>query len=192
MNPSRVFGTCSAVFALVVCGVGVASVARAQDAPPDTTDVRSAGPDPIQLELGPLELRRDPSARVLLIEREPRLEPFAYAARSVVWPGWGQDALGETNKGIAYGSIFGVSIPLSAGWVPVPFVEDEDFSQTVGFALWATVAVIAAVDAFRGAERVNRENGYDLQDRLDDQLGAGSARGAAPWIVRLVVFRGDF
>lgn len=199
---------CGAAAMLTACAVGVALAAGFDTAPPDTTKAPDPELDRIRLEVGPLELLRDPRTRVRHVEREPRLEPFAYAARSVVWPGWGQSVLGATGKGFAYGAVFGVSIPLSMGWVPLPFVEDEEFSQTVGFALWATVAAIAAVDAFRGAERINRENGYDLEDRLDDDLDPWSSRRAVwpghaashprehertePWIARVVVFRGDF
>ena len=173
--------------------------------PPDTTAVST--PRAIErIEIAIPPLLPDPLVRRRRAEMAPRLEPFAYLARSVVCPGWGQHALGDTRKSLTYGLLFGVSLPLAAGLVPFPLVEDLTFSRAAGFAIWAAVAAAAGVDAFRGAERINRENGYDLEFRYglhadrhggalhasEQALHALEQAGARGVNARLVVLRREF
>lgn len=168
---------------------------RANIAEPDT--VRDA-PEPIRLRIVPPALRVDPRVHKRPEQREPRLEPFSYAARSLLWPGWGQGALGDSRKAFVYSAIFGASIPWSTGLAPVPLIDDDDFSQSVGFALWGAVAVMAAIDAFRGAEHINRENGYDLEERLLEPRysrtvpAASDLASGAREALRFVVLRREF
>ena len=163
----------------------------ASEAPPDSSETatpEAPGSGPARIDIPTPELIDLPSRNLRRQRptREPRREPTAYLARSLVLPGWGQDALGASGTGARYGIMFGLAVPIAFGVFGVPLIDDDDASRAMGMGLWASTALLAGVDAWQRAERINRENGYDLDEF---ELGAGPAR---PPTVRITLWHGRF
>jgi hypothetical protein len=106
-------------------------------------------------------------------DREPYRDPFMAALRSAAVPGWGQFHLGQDERGTVY--MAGAILPLTvaSGVVGVPLIDDEDFERTLGVSVYVAWALLAAVDAHEIAERLNLENGYDLEFRADAPVAPG-------------------
>jgi hypothetical protein len=106
-------------------------------------------------------------------DREPYRDPFMAALRSAAVPGWGQFHLGQDERGTVY--MAGAILPLTvaSGVVGVPVIEDENFERTLGVTVYVAWALLAAVDAHEIAERLNLENGYDLDLRADAPVAPG-------------------
>lgn len=113
-------------------------------------------------------------------DREPYRDPGLAALRSAAVPGWGQFHLGHDERGTVY--MAGAILPLTVatGVIGVPTIDDEDFERTVGVGAYLVWALLAAVDAHEIAERLNLENGYDLEFRADAPAAPG--RGPDPRI----------
>lgn len=106
-------------------------------------------------------------------DREPYRDPFMAALRSAAVPGWGQFHLGQDERGTVYMTVAVVPLALASGVVGVPVIEDEDFERTLGVSIYVAWALLAAVDAHEIAERLNLENGYDLEFRADAPAAPG-------------------
>lgn len=128
----------------------------------------------------------DPLAARRRAEREPRRDPILHAGQSVLVPGWGQGALGDTAGAFGFATVFLLSVVLASGVVELPFLDDPEFSRGIGFGLWGTVAALAGFDAHRRAVRLNREYGYDLDDVFFDDV---RARGPG---LRMALIHRDF
>ena len=114
-------------------------------------------------------------------EREPYRDPDWAAVRSALVPGWIQLEYGFDQKGsLMLGTSF-LTLATATGLVEVPFLDDPDFSRALGIGLHASLAVLSAVDAYGIVDRLNVENGYDIDSLAD--------RGDDPWVSVALVRR---
>lgn len=85
------------------------------------------------------------------------------AARSLVLPGWGQWSNDEDGKGTTFFVLAAVGILFGSGAFGLSSSDSgQQFEQAAGWGLYGASTVVSVFDAYRVAERINRENGYDL------------------------------
>jgi len=102
--------------------------------------------------------------RTLAQQGQPHISPLGRAARSVVVPGWGQWRNGDENKGTTFFFLAVAGVILGSGAVSFSSTDNgQQFEQTVGWALYGVTTLTSVYDAFRVAERINRENGYEVE-----------------------------
>lgn len=94
---------------------------------------------------------------------EPYRDPTSAAARSLVFPGWGQHYNGEPTKGTLF--TFGVATGALFAFELLQLASSErgqEFERGVGVAIMALTWTWSIADAYIVAPRINAENGYDL------------------------------
>src|SRR5690606_1556892 len=104
----------------------------------DTTVTAPTTPPDPRLELPEVQRIDDPLARSARPARQPRRDPFVAFGRRLRLPGWGQASLGDHDGAFAYGGAFAVAIVLAFGVLELPFLDDAEFSRSIGYGLWGT------------------------------------------------------
>lgn len=95
-------------------------------------------------------------------EREPYRDPLAASLKSAVVPGWFQFETGADTAGTIHlvSALLGIGVGLDV--IPIPLLDDPEFSEGIGWGLYGFVALLSAIDANGIAARLNVENGYHL------------------------------
>jgi hypothetical protein len=99
----------------------------------------------------------------------PRYDPGHEALRSLVLPGWSQFRQGHDARGWGYSSVAVISMFFAAGVADVPVVGDDDdnFGQVLMALIYGFNAVLSGFDAYNLAVESNRENGWDVEVRVE-------------------------
>jgi hypothetical protein len=94
-------------------------------------------------------------------EAEPFRSPELAALQSLVLPGWGQHYIQEPKKGWGFMGVAAAGLLIALDVVGAPFLED-DHEEGLGWMLYGLSTAWSVIDAYTGADRLNRENGYDI------------------------------
>jgi len=98
---------------------------------------------------------------------EPLRDPGGAMMKSILVPGWGQWSNGNNGKAQAYFGAAAIYMVLALDLVKLGEGNDRNWLRGVGIGGYLFVAGAAGADAYQGAKRLNRENGYDLSQLPD-------------------------
>ncbi len=90
-------------------------------------------------------------------------DPTWAFTKSAILPGWGQFGNEQPNKGYAFVATASLGLLLVGRVFGLAQSESGvDFERGIGWILYGTALAWSSIDAYRGAELLNRANGYDL------------------------------
>lgn len=140
----------------------------------------------LHLVLVPSVTRADDGAETPTVpSREPYHDPNWAALKGALLPGSVHMQYGQEERGTFFALGALVLLPVAAGFVEIPLLDDEKFSRAIGIGGYVTCAMVAAGDSYSIVEQMNVENGYHLGEMV--WAGSGSSGG-----VRVTLVHGRF
>ena len=127
----------------------------------------------------------DPSEAGEELREEPYRNPETVALRSLVVPGWGQQVNGQSGKGWFLTGLAVFGILLGTETLELGLLtggrEKHNLERDLGWFMYAGAVAWATIDGYMVAQRLNRENGYDIAH----WPGPAPSRGAQLTLVRV-------